>query len=180
MSKHRLDHLPTWDRESGQLNVVIETPRNSRNKYDFDPHTAGFLLHSILPVGMSFPFDFGFAPSTLAADGDPLDVVLLTDEPVFPGCRVLSRLVGIIEARQRENKRTFRNDRLLAVACESRTHASIRSLDDIDARLLDELEGFFVAYNKEHGKVFKPLARGGPSVARKLIKRGMTQFKRHP
>ena len=82
------------------IQVVIETPKGSRNKYAFDPEQKIFELKKVLPAGMAFPYDFGFIPSTKAEDGDPADVLVLMDEPAFPGCLLKCRLVGIIEGEQ--------------------------------------------------------------------------------
>jgi inorganic pyrophosphatase len=101
------------------IEVVIETPRNGRNKFKFDEATNQFRLGSVLPAGLSFPYDFGFVPGTKADDGDPLDVLLLMDEPAFPGCRVDTRIIGVIEAEQSKKDAMVRNDRLIGVA----THA---------------------------------------------------------
>jgi inorganic pyrophosphatase len=85
---------------------------------------------------MVFPFDFGSIPGTVAADGDPLDVLVLMDEPAFVGCLIQARLLGVIEAEQTEAGKTERNDRLIAVASESHTHASLKSLKKLDRKLL--------------------------------------------
>src|SRR5438876_43986 len=100
----------------GELNVVIETPQGSRNKFTFDEELCLFKLGGVLPLGAAFPFDFGFLPDTMGQDGDPLDVLVLMDEPAFPGCLVPARLIGVIEAEQTEKGKTERNDRLIAVA----------------------------------------------------------------
>jgi inorganic pyrophosphatase len=120
-------------------------------------------------MGAVFPFDFGFVPATVAEDGDPLDVLVLMDEPAFPGCVVLVRLLGVVEAEQTEDGKTERNDRLIAVAAESRDHHDLQSLDDLNANLVHEIEHFFVSYNAAKGKSFKVLGRRGPTVARRLI-----------
>src|SRR5512142_3126073 len=99
--------------------VIIETPRNSRNKYKFDEKTGRFKLSKVMPEGMMFPYDFGFIPKTEAEDGDPLDVLVLNDEPMFPGCELECRLVGVIKALQKEKGKENRNDRLIAVAAGS-------------------------------------------------------------
>ncbi|HYX19667.1 MAG TPA: inorganic diphosphatase, partial [Thermoanaerobaculia bacterium] len=83
------------DVKKDTVRVVIETPKHGRNKFAFDPDIQAFTLSSVLPVGASFPFDFGFIPKTEGGDGDPLDVLLLMDEPAFPGCVVETRLVGV-------------------------------------------------------------------------------------
>lgn len=80
----------------GVLQVVIETPKGSRNKYTFDHARRVLMLKKTLPAGMSFPYDFGFVPSTKAEDGDPIDVLVLMDEPTFPGCLVDVRVIGVI------------------------------------------------------------------------------------
>ena len=82
------------------IQVIIETPKGSRNKYAFDPEQKIFQLMKVLPAGMAFPYDFGFIPSTLAEDGDPTDVLVLMDEPAFPGCLLKCRVVGVIEGEQ--------------------------------------------------------------------------------
>src|ERR1041384_6203205 len=107
--------LPTFDEETGDLNVVVETPRRSRCKFAYDEGTGLFALSKRLPAGLVFPFSFGFIPSTRGGDGDPLDVLLLFDEPLPPWLLVVAHLLGAIRAQQTENKRTTRNDRLLAV-----------------------------------------------------------------
>src|SRR5262249_47426967 len=102
--------------ESGLLNVVIETVQHSNNKLKLDVERGVFVLESVLPAGSSFPYDFGFLPSTLAEDGDPLDVLMLMDAPTFPGCVIKGRPVGVIEATQKEKDgKSGRNDRLIVV-----------------------------------------------------------------
>ena len=173
-SQSSFDKLPSFDAESGELNVVIETPKGSRNKYAFDEKLGLFVLKGFLAVGHSFPFDFGFIPQTLGGDGDPLDVLILMDEPAFAGCLVRARLVGVIEAEQTErNGKVERNDRLLAVASNSRVHEDVKSINDLNANLIDEIEHFFVSYNEAKGKKFKPLGRFGAIKARKIVEEGI-------
>jgi inorganic pyrophosphatase len=155
------------------LRVVIETPKGSRNKFDFDPGLQLSTLSAVLPVGESFPFDFGFIPGTKGADGDPLDVMLLMDEPAFPGCVIEARLVGVIEATQTDNGKKLRNDRLIAVSKESHLHRPVKTIKDIDSRLLAEIEEFFIAYNTMKGETFKALGRFGPGRAQALVRRGL-------
>jgi len=92
------------------------------------------------------------------------------DEPAFSGCLIESRLLGVIEAEQSENGKTERNDRLIAVAAKSQTHAEIKSLSDLSPTLLKEIEQFFIFYNRERGKNFRPLARHGPKRAERLVR----------
>jgi inorganic pyrophosphatase len=99
------------------------------------------------------------------------------DEPAFCGCLVRCRLIGVIEGKQTEKRKTARNDRLIAVFARSRNHEGINALDDLSPNLVMELEHFFISYNQVKGKVFKPIGRNGPERARELVRRGEAAFK---
>ena len=153
-----------------RIHVVVETPKGSRNKLAFDPELATFKLKSVLPEGHSFPYDFGFVPSTQAADGDPLDVLLLLDAPTFPGCVVEARLLGALELEQHDRDGTVqRNDRLLAVAAESHEHQHLRTITDLPVDLLRQVEHFFQSYNEAKGGAVKVLRRVGSAQAHALL-----------
>lgn len=154
----------------GVLQVVVETPKGSRNKFAFDPDQKVFALKAILPEGMSFPYDFGFLPQTIAPDGDPLDVLLLMDEPAYPGVVVHSRLIGVIEGEQIEGKKKNRNDRLLAVAEASQRYQDIRKQTDLPKRFMKELEEFFVNYHRLQGREYRLLGCKDADEAESLIK----------
>src|SRR5689334_24550362 len=128
------------DPKNDVLNAIVETPKGSRSKYAFDPEHSLFKLKTLLPVGAVFPFDFGFIPSTMAEDGDPIDVLILMDEPVAVGTLIDIRLVGVIEAEQTEKtekgKEKTRNDRLIAVSNVSYDYSDVRSLNDLNDHLL--------------------------------------------
>ena len=156
--------LASFDKEK-KVQVVIETPKGSRNKYAWDSDQQIFALKKVLPEGMSFPYDFGFIPSTEGEDGDPIDVLVLMDQPVFTGCLVKARLIGVIEGKQTEDGKSERNDRLLAVAESSHTHSDINSVKDLNKELLKEIEKFLVNYHANDGTEFKVLACKGPSAA---------------
>jgi inorganic pyrophosphatase len=163
--------LPPVDRKSHDIHVVIETPRGCRNKFKFDEKLGVFRLNSVLPAGSVFPFDFGYVPGTRAADGDPVDVLLLLDEPVFTGCVVRSRLIGVLEAEQCEDGKAERNDRLIAVACDSRDHGNVKKVKDLDKHLRKEIEHFFVSYHELTATPFKILGYRGSKVAEQLLAR---------
>lgn len=172
-----LSHLPLLDAPSGEVTAVIETPKGSSNKYDYDDGCAAFRLSAVMPEGMTFPYDFGFLPSTVGDDGDPLDVLVFLDAPVVVGCVLTVRLIGIIEAKQRKKGEDWiRNDRLLAVATHAHAHEHIQTIDDLRPHLVDQIEAFFCHYNEMNGKEFKPINRGGPKKAQKLIDRGAEAF----
>jgi inorganic pyrophosphatase len=155
------------------LRVVIETPKGSRNKFAFDPDEHVFELKRVLPAGMTFPYDFGFAPSTQAEDGDPIDVLVLMDEPAFPGCVLTCRPIGVIEGVQVEKKDKVRNDRIIAVEQDAHSWADIKTVDDLGKQFERELEEFFVNYHRLSGKEYRVLGVKGPNQARKLVKSGM-------
>lgn len=162
--------LEPVDKQDGMLQVIIETPKSSRNKYAFDPDQEIFALTKVLPAGMAFPYDFGFLPRTIAGDGDPIDVLVLMDEPAFPGCLLRARLIGVIEGQQIDGSKKIRNDRLLAVAEASHRYSNIRRVKDLPKHFVRELETFFVNYHKLEGKRYELLACKGEGTALRLIK----------
>jgi inorganic pyrophosphatase len=178
LTTNPLSGLEAFDPDSGELNVIIETPKGHRNKFKYDEKSGLYKLGGVLPAGAVFPFDFGFVPSTLGGDGDALDVLVLMDEPAFTGCLVSARLIGVIEAEQTEEGNTARNDRLIAVAADSHDHREVRSLDEISKNLVNEIEHFFVSYNESKGKKFKPLGQFGPKQAAELVKEGIKLYRR--
>lgn len=162
--------LKPVDKNDGILQVIVETPKGNRNKFAFDPEQGIFMLKKVLPAGMVFPYDFGFLPQTLAPDGDPIDVLLLMDEPAFSGCAVRARLIGVIEGEQLDGKKTIRNDRLLAVAEANHMYANIKRLKDLPEQFLTELQDFFVNYHNLEGKKYRLLGCKGIETAFGLIK----------
>ncbi len=168
---------PFNDQDDSVVQVVIETPKGCRNKYRFDPKLRSFKLSRVLPDGMSFPYDFGFVPSTLAEDGDPIDVLLLMDAPAFPGCVIDSRLLGVIEGEQSEAGKTERNDRLLAVAKHNHTYSDLKNISDLNPNLLKELGEFFVNYHKQEGTKFRVLGTKGPKEAKRLLEKSIRRRK---
>ena len=169
--------LAALDKESGHLNAIIDTPKGSRNKFKYDEELGLFKLSGMLPVGSVFPFDFGYIPSTKGDDGDALDILILMDEPAFTGCLVPAKLIGVIEAEQTEKQETTRNDRLIAVAADSRNHSDVRFLGDLNSNLVHEIERFFISYNETKGKRFEIRNRRGPERAQELVVVGMKKFR---
>ena len=154
---------------SSPIDVIIETPKGSRNKIKYDPSSRKFKLSKVMPEGMMFPYDFGFVPSTKADDGDPLDVLVLTDEPLFPGCLVECTLIGAIESEQQEKGQRNRNDRLVAVAEQSLLYSEIKTLKDMNPKVLKQIEAFFVNYQKVRGIEVTILGHAGPQGARQIL-----------
>ena len=167
-------NLPsTFANKGKHIHAVIETPKGSAAKYNFDAETGLFKLKKNLPEGMAFPLHFGFIPNTLGGDGDPVDVMVLMDEPSWPGCFIECKVLGVIEAEQKEDGETKRNDRIIATAIESNRYKEIRTIFALDDYLLDEIINFLVTYNSFEKKEFKVIGRQGPAIAAGLIKKQM-------
>jgi inorganic pyrophosphatase len=167
-----------WNAKKKECRIVIETPKGRRSKFDYDPDTGLFELAGLLPEGLAFPFDFGFVPSTLADDGDPADVMVFMDEPSHVGCLVNVRLIGVIEAEQVDGGKKETNDRLVAAAVHSYAHENVTSLDEVNPTILNQVEEFFVTYNRERGKKFKVKGRHGPKRAEAVMDQTMKAFKK--
>ncbi|HUK35660.1 MAG TPA: inorganic diphosphatase [Vicinamibacterales bacterium] len=160
------------------IRVVIETPKGSCNKYAFEAHDKVFVLKKVLPSGMAFPYDFGFIPSTLADDGDPVDVLVLMDEPAFTGCVLERRPIGVIEGEQTNDKKTIRNDRIVAVEGDAHTYTALRHLDDLGKPFLRELEEFFVNYHGLSKTKYRIVDARGPKEAHRRIQAGIKRHRR--
>ena len=171
-------HLPPFDPKKGSLQVVIETPKGSRNKYAFDEKQKIFALKKVLPAGMAFPYDFGFIPSTIAEDGDPVDVLALMDEPGAVGCLLQCRVVGIIEGEQGKKKDAERNDRIVAIERDNHRFSDIRHVKDLGKEFVRELEDFFVNYHQLTGEKYRILDVKGPGEAAQGIQDGIREFKK--
>jgi len=161
---------PTDSDDKQMFRVVIETPKGSRNKFAFNPDDHIFELKKVLPAGMTFPYDFGFVPSTKAEDGDPVDVLVLMDEPAFAGCMLRCRPIGVIQGEQGAKKKKVRNDRIVAVEQDAHSFADIKKIEDLGKQFQEELEEFFVNYHRLSGKQYRVLGLKGPAEARRLVK----------
>ena len=158
-------------KKSKTIDAIIETPRGCRNKYAYDKKSKAFRLKKILPAGAVFPFDFGFIPDTKGEDGDPLDVLIIMDEPAYPGCMIECRIIGALKAEQSKDGEMVRNDRLVAVSVESHMYKNLDSVEDLNKNILSEIEHFFVSYNKQEEKEFKSQGWADSSEAMKLIEK---------
>lgn len=154
------------------VDVIVETPKGSAQKYDYVPNTPFFKMKKILPSGMVFPYDFGFIPKTRGEDGDPLDVIVISEFQSFPGVIMKCRIIGGIKAEQSKQKNSdklIRNDRFLAIPKCSNIFQDVEKMEDLPGQITDQLEAFFADYNKLEGKKFKALDKMGPREAQKLI-----------
>jgi inorganic pyrophosphatase len=153
------------------ITVIIESPKGCGHKYDYDPDMKLFKLMKVLPAGMVFPFDFGFIPNTKGEDGDPLDVIVISEIKSFPGCCMDCRLIGAIKANQtEEDGETVRNDRFLAIPEVSQLFQNIQSTDQLPDGIIKQIENFFKNYNEEAGKKFEVIETVGAEEAYGLLK----------
>lgn len=174
----RLDRLPLLDRKLGLHRVVIEAARGSRHKHKYSPELAALVVHKVLPLGSAFPLDFGFVPSTRAEDGDPLDVLVIADEPLVPGTVATVRILGVIEAKQTQKGKTIRNDRLVTALATENNPPQVATLEGIPAWARAEIDRFFVNYNAAAGRKFEVLGWRGPTAAQNRIEAAARAFRR--
>lgn len=162
--------------KSHSVQAIVETPRGCRNKYKLDEETGRMKLSKVMPEGMVFPYDFGFFPGTKSDDGDPLDVLILSDEPTFPACQIDCRLIGLIRAHQIDaDGSEHRNDRLIAIADASVLFASVKELSDLETKVLEQIEDFFVNYQKVRDVEVSLMGRGGAAEARQKLEKSSSK-----
>jgi inorganic pyrophosphatase len=168
-----LSRLPhELDVKTGVCVAVIESIKGRRSKFIYNAETRTFELKGLLPEGMSFPLDYGFIPSTLADDGDTIDILVLSDEPAFAGAVLKVRIIGVVEAEQTNAKnKCVRNDRVVGVSELSRLYENITAVEDLGDAFLTNLQQFWVNYNDLKGRSFEVLGLGDAKRACKLIER---------
>jgi inorganic pyrophosphatase len=176
MVSRNLERLPAFDGDA--LNVIVETSRGQRSKYKYDSKLDIFRFHKLLPVGQFFPFNFGFLPSTIGGDGDPLDVLLLGDEPIPMGTLVLGDVLAVLEADQTQDGKTNRNDRVIAVPLNAKSRKPVQPELRLDETLTTNIEKFFVAYNQLQGREFKSRGTHGKGQAMEIIKQAVSNAAR--
>jgi inorganic pyrophosphatase len=154
------------------ITAMIECPKGYNQKFDYEPKEKRFKLSKILPAGLVFPFDFGMIPGTQGEDGDPLDIIVISEDATFPGCLIDCRIIGALQAEQTEQDgETMRNDRFLGVPGVSQLFTGIQTLEQLPEAILNQLEAFFKNYNEQAGKAFKVTARLNAKQAAKLLSR---------
>src|SRR5436190_10382344 len=170
--------LPAFS-DDGDLYVVVETPRGSRAKLDYDPKLKTFTLSKSLLAGLTYPYDWGFIPATAAEDGDPLDVMVIHEAATFPGLVLTCNIIGVLQVEQRsKGKKSKRNDRIFAAPCGSHAEKDLDDIRDLTNAMREELVKFFIATDELEDKQLKILGWKGPKVALKTIKQGARAFQR--
>ena len=163
-----LDKIPLHAPDG--YNVVVETPRGSRTKFAYDPETRLFRAKKLLAMGFAFPFAFGYFPSTRAEDGDPVDVLLLTDANLPMGSLVRCRLIGGIAIEESVEGKTRRNDRMLAVPLLRHQDRPPYELSDKPPAEIKDIEDFLVAYQAADGKETRVAARLDRTEAESVVR----------
>ena len=149
--------LPPFYEQSSFVNLVIDTPKGAPYKLKYEETAGIYRVHKALRLGFTFPFNFGFVPSTLGGDGDPLDVLLLTDYIMPIGAILLGQLISVLEAEQTENKKKQRNDRLIAIPIELVSRKPMQPTVEFNSGLKAAIVDFFIKYNELQQKTFRPL-----------------------
>jgi inorganic pyrophosphatase len=162
--------LPTWA-DKAHIYSVVETPRGSHCKLEFDPKLRVFTLAKPLLAGLTYPYDWGFIPSTKAEDGDPLDVLVIHEAATFPGLVLRCQPLGVLEVLQTSKGKKERNDRIFAVPERSPFEGDLQDVRRLPARAIKELEKFFEATDALEDKKLEFLGWHGPARAIKTIKR---------
>jgi len=134
------------------ITVIVETPRHTAGKYVYDQEKKIYKLKKILPLGMYFPYDFGMIENTLAEDGDPADAMILTECLTYPGVHISCRLIGALQAKQKEDGKEMRNDRYMMVAEDSLLYGHIKEIDDFSKEHNKQLMEFFINYGEVEKK----------------------------
>jgi inorganic pyrophosphatase len=169
---HPLHDLATGPTPPRELNAFIEIPEGSRNKYELDKETGLLRLDRILYAAMHYPGDYGLLPRTLAEDGDPLDVLVMTTEPTFPGCVIVVRPVGVFLMADEKGS----DAKILAVPVTDPFQRQVVELDDVPPHFLDEVRHFFAVYKDLEGKIVTTIGWEARPTAERLIVEAMERY----
>jgi inorganic pyrophosphatase len=168
-------NLPIGERAPALVNAVVEIPAGGVNKYEYDKKLHVFRLDRTLFSPVHYPGDYGFVPSTLADDGDPLDVLVLVDQPTFTGCLVEVRPIGMLEMLDQG----IRDEKVLAVSSSDPRYEKTRDYTDVQPHILREIAHFFEIYKDLEGKRTKMIAWHDIAAAHRAIRDSVARFQQH-
>ena len=158
--------LPIGDSAPAEVNAVIEIPRGDKNKYEYDKRLHVFRLDRNLYSPVHYPGDYGFIPSTLSLDGDPLDVLVLVDAPSFTGCLMTVRPIGMLEMIDQGKE----DEKILAVGTNNPIFTNIDDYEQLYPHLLLEIEHFFTVYKELEAKSTKIIGWQNAERAHAVVK----------
>ena len=170
----RLSDIDPGPESPEVVRMIVEIPKNSSNKYEYDVALGVFRIDRPLYSPMHYPGDYGFVPGTLAEDGDPIDVLALVDQPGFPGCLMEVRPVGILEMYDNEKA----DQKILAVPSRDPRFDEIRNVGDIRDHIRKEIEHFFQIYKELEGKNVRTQGWLGVTEARRHVSRGRERYRK--
>lgn len=155
------------------FNTVIEIPKGSSNKYEFDPGLGHMRLDRVLYSPLFYPFDYGFIPQTRYQDGDPIDVLVMLRHPAFPGCVVEAKAIGVLKMRDEKGP----DEKILCVATKDPRYANRKSINDLDPHTLKEIEHFFQVYKHLEEKAVEVTDWGDVPLAIQIIEKYRTDLR---
>jgi inorganic pyrophosphatase len=154
------------------LHCLVEIPKGSRNKYEYDEALGGIKLDRFLFSSVVYPADYGFIPHTLTAGGDHLDALILVGEPTFPGCMIAVRAIAVL----RMASDGVQDDKIVCVPCDDPNWSELEDLDDMPPQMRTEIEHFFSIYKQPEGKEVEIHGYGNGETARELIEAARASF----
>ncbi|MEL7502120.1 MAG: inorganic diphosphatase [Cyanobacteria bacterium J06554_6] len=157
----------------GLINVLIEIPGGSKNKYEFDKDINAFALDRVLYASVQYPFDYGFIPNTLADDGDPLDGMVIMDQPTFPGCVIAARPIGMLGMIDGGDS----DEKILCVPDKDPRYAGVKTLTDVAPHRLDEIAEFFRTYKNLEKKVTEITGWQDADQVQSLVEKCIAAYK---
>jgi inorganic pyrophosphatase len=169
---HELPIGPNGQEDLSVVYAIVEIPKGSRNKYEYDKEAGVIRLDRVLYSSIVYPGDYGFLPETYYEDGDPLDILIMLNQPTFPGCVIEARPVGLFSMLDKGQP----DDKVLAVPHRDPTYDDIQGLDDVPTHYLREVEHFFKVYKDLEGVRVEPLGWNGAEAALDAIRAGLTGY----
>ena len=171
---HPWHDVPVGEKAPNEVNVIIEVPRDGVLKYELDKETGLIKLDRVLYSSVHYPGDYGFVPRTYAPDKDPVDVLIISNFPIFPGVIVKARPIGVLELFDGKD----RDDKIIAMHSGDPRVNHIKSIKDLSIHRIKEIKHFFEVYKQLQGKKVKVLSFKGPKEAMKVIKKGIADYKK--
>lgn len=171
---HPWHDLPYGDNAPNEVTAFIEVPKNSKLKYELDKESGFIKLDRVLYSAVHYPGDYGFIPQTLSEDGDPTDIIIISNFPVMPGVIVRARPIGVLEMIDGDE----RDEKIIAVYCDDPRFDKRKDINDFSEHVIIEIKHFFETYKELQGKKVEIKSIKGCWDAREEIKKGIALYKK--